>query len=94
MLKHNLIGAGCVVATFLFGAGLATGESTGQAGTGGVDYTAMTPEALAEHLEDTGYVARPFFAPEPALAALGEEDPAVLITDLRMDGMDGMDRWT
>jgi sulfur-oxidizing protein SoxX len=47
MFKHTLIGAGCVVAsTFLVSAGLATGES----GTGGVDYTAMTPEALAEHL--------------------------------------------
>ncbi|MGD8958080.1 MAG: sulfur oxidation c-type cytochrome SoxX [Chromatiaceae bacterium] len=50
MFKHTLIGASVVATAFLVSAGLATGDGTGQAETGGADYTAMTREALAEHL--------------------------------------------
>jgi len=55
-----------------------------------VDDHAASAEALAEHLEDAGYTVRTFPGPEPVLPALREEDVSVVVTDLRMDGMDGI----
>jgi len=56
-----------------------------------VDDHAPSAEALAENLQREGYAVRMFTHPEPVLAALEDEDVAVLVTDLRMDGMDGIE---
>ena len=51
MFKRTLIGTTCAVtATLLIGAGVATSNAAGHTQKSGVDYTTMTPEALAEHL--------------------------------------------
>lgn len=51
MLKNTLIGATCAVtATLLVGVGFTTSYAAGHEQKSGVDYTTMTPEALAEHL--------------------------------------------
>ena len=55
-----------------------------------VDDHAASAEALAENLEDAGYAVRTFPGPEGVLAAVREDDVSVVITDLRMDGMDGI----
>ncbi|NOY28027.1 MAG: sigma-54-dependent Fis family transcriptional regulator [Oligoflexia bacterium] len=55
-----------------------------------VDDHKASAEALGELLEDHGYTPRVFTSPEPVLAALRDDDVALVITDLRMDGMDGI----
>jgi sulfur-oxidizing protein SoxX len=51
MFKPTLISRICAVtAMLLFGAGVATSNAAGHTQKSGVDYTTMTPEALAEHL--------------------------------------------
>jgi len=55
-----------------------------------VDDHEASAEALVEALEDVGYEARGFNEAAEALVAVHERPPATLITDLRMDGMDGM----
>lgn len=55
-----------------------------------VDDHQASAQALAENLEDAGYTVRCFNAAPPALSALHQEEVAVVITDLRMDGMDGI----
>jgi sulfur-oxidizing protein SoxX len=51
MFNRSLISATCAAtATLLIGAGVATSDAAGHAEKGEVDYTAMPPEALAEHL--------------------------------------------
>ena len=89
MFKHTLIGASCVVATtFLVSAGVAIGDSKGQAGIGGVDYTAMTPEALAEHLifEAGGFkLDQPVQEGGMARQRLVQDDIQRLCTEVRND---------
>ncbi len=55
-----------------------------------VDDHRASAEALGEALGDDGYAVRVFTEPEPVLAALRDADVAVLITDLRMAGLDGI----
>lgn len=47
--------------------------------------------AAADLIEAAGYRVMAFAGAAAALAALAEADPAVVITDLRMPGMDGLD---
>ncbi|MEQ1508270.1 MAG: sigma-54 dependent transcriptional regulator [Myxococcota bacterium] len=47
--------------------------------------------ALAELLQDEGYRATAVFGAEAAIARLRDEPTDVLVTDLRMDGMDGVE---
>lgn len=46
-------------------------------------------QALAERLTLEGYDVRAFAAAEPALKAIDADYPGVLVTDLRMPGLDG-----
>ena len=55
-----------------------------------VDDHLASAELLAETLADEGYAATPHPSAESALAALRQGGADVLITDLRMDGMDGI----
>ncbi len=55
-----------------------------------VDDHEASAASLAEHLEDAGYAVRVYTQAAPVLIGLREEDVAVVITDLRMDGMDGI----
>jgi len=56
-----------------------------------VDDHGPSAKALAEVLQDEGYDVRTFDSGAQALAMFGQEAPDVLVTDLRMDGMDGVD---
>ncbi len=56
-----------------------------------VDDHNASAEALAEVLVDAGYRVRSFDRPHPVMAALHDEPVSVVITDLRMDGMDGIE---
>ena len=56
-----------------------------------VDDHEASAVALADNLRQEGYTVRTFTHPEPVLAALAEDDVQVLVTDLRMDGMDGIE---
>ena len=55
-----------------------------------VDDHQPSAELLAETLADEGYAASSYPSAEAALAALRRGGADVLITDLRMDGMDGI----
>jgi DNA-binding NtrC family response regulator len=48
-------------------------------------------ETLAEHLTDQGYAVSVAESAERALNLLGELDPGLVITDVRMPGMSGID---
>ena len=54
------------------------------------DDEAGVRESLAEVLRDAGYVVETAVDGSAALAALDEHDFAVVITDLRMPGADGL----
>lgn len=56
-----------------------------------VDDHRASAEALSEHLVDAGYRVRCFDRPEPVIAALHDEPVSAIVTDLRMDGMDGIE---
>ncbi len=56
-----------------------------------VDDHLASAETLAEILSDEGYRTRAFPGAVPALEALASEPCDVLVTDLRMDGLDGLD---
>ena len=56
-----------------------------------VDDHKASGEALGEALEDEGYAVEVFFEPAEALARIREVPPAALLTDLRMEGMDGIE---
>ncbi|MCA9491410.1 MAG: response regulator, partial [Myxococcales bacterium] len=55
-----------------------------------VDDHAASAEALADVLRDEGFVVDVSHDPREALAALSEQPADVLVTDLRMDGLDGV----
>src|SRR5690242_15147638 len=55
-----------------------------------VDDHQASAEALAELLADEGYAVRVAFSGEVALSLLREKAPSVVVTDLRMDGLDGL----
>ncbi len=56
-----------------------------------VDDHAASAEALAEILADEGHETWVDTNPEHALSRLREQIPDVLVTDLRMDGLDGVE---
>jgi len=47
-------------------------------------------EAMGEVLEDAGHTCQVFLSGEDALAAMQARPPDVLVTDLRMEGLDGI----
>lgn len=55
-----------------------------------VDDDADLLAAAADWLDASGFAVHAFDRAEPALAAVANEAPDVLVTDLRMPGMDGM----
>jgi DNA-binding NtrC family response regulator len=55
-----------------------------------VDDHEPSAQALAELLEDEGYAVRTASSGESALVRVREEPPDVIVTDLRMDGLDGI----
>lgn len=58
---------------------------------GGARFTVYLPEAAARGLERLGYRVRQAADGEAALARLEEERPALLISDIRMPGLDGIE---
>src|SRR5262249_30488917 len=56
-----------------------------------VDDHEPSASALAELLEDEGYRTRTAPSGEAALALVKDESPDVIVTDLRMDGLDGIE---
>jgi DNA-binding NtrC family response regulator len=56
-----------------------------------VDDDAAIRATLAEHLEDEGYAVQSVESAEQALNRIAESDPALVITDVRMPGMDGIE---
>jgi len=56
-----------------------------------VDDHGPSAKSLAEVLQDEGYDVRTFDSGAQALAMFGQESPDVLVTDLRMDAMDGVE---
>jgi DNA-binding NtrC family response regulator len=56
-----------------------------------VDDHRASAEALTELLEDAGYRVRGFEGPQPVIGALQDEPVSAVVTDLRMDGMDGIE---
>src|ERR1700690_3029733 len=48
---------------------------------------------LERALKNGGMLPKAFDAAEPALAALRNDTPDVLITDIRMSGQSGLDLW-
>jgi len=89
MFKRKLIGATCAVtATLLVGVGVATSYAAGHEQKSGVDYTAMTPEALAEHLlfEAKGFkLEQPVQEGGLARQRLVQDDIQRLCTQVRND---------
>jgi DNA-binding NtrC family response regulator len=55
-----------------------------------VDDDAAVREALLVHLNRSRYEVSAVTSAEEALGAIGELDPALVITDVRMPGMDGI----
>ena len=56
-----------------------------------VDDDAAVRETLAEHLEGEGYQVAAFESAERALNEIGRLDPALVITDVRMPGLSGIE---
>ncbi len=92
MFKRTLIGTTCAVtATLLIGAGVATSNAAGHTQKSGVDYTTMTPEALAEHLlfEAKGFkLEQPVQEGGVARQRLVQDDIQRLCTEVRNDRSD------
>jgi two-component system response regulator HydG len=55
-----------------------------------IDDHRASAEALAEGLQDEGYEVSVFTSPTDALAMMRTDPPDVVVTDLRMDEMDGI----
>jgi len=56
-----------------------------------VDDDASIRWVLARTLKQAGLDVRCFESGEPALAALEQQRPAVIVTDIRMPGIDGLE---
>ena len=56
-----------------------------------VDDYVQSAEALAEHIDGWGYQARAIHSGEQALALLEEFAPDLIVSDLKMPGIDGID---
>ncbi len=89
MFKRKFIGTTCAVtATLLIGAGVATSDAAGHSDKSGVDYTTMTPEALAEYLlfEAKGFkLEQPVQEGGEARQRLVQDDIQRLCTKVRND---------
>jgi L-cysteine S-thiosulfotransferase len=92
MFKRTPIGTTCAVtATLLIGAGVATSDTAGHTQKSGVDYTTMTPEALAEYLlfEAKGFkLEQPVQEGGVARQRLVQDDIQRLCTEVRNDRSD------
>lgn len=55
-----------------------------------VDDEDAVREVLARHLQGEGYEVESFEGPEPAIERAREAAPAVIVSDLKMPGMDGI----
>ncbi|ODN72627.1 sigma-54-dependent transcriptional regulator [Methylobrevis pamukkalensis] len=56
-----------------------------------VDDEAPMRQAVEQWLQIAGHTVEAFPAAEPALAAIRHDHPGILVTDLRLGGMDGME---